>query len=113
MLRRYLTQFVGQPSGQVLVMAMASSSIEHAWSRLAAALHVEGGEPGVDVSAELAPGVTIAGKLDRIGVSGGHHTLHLQLEQPAKGTLYAGAFPCGGVMVASCSSSVWCCSSIT
>lgn len=98
-LRRYLTQFVGQQSGQVLATAMTSSSLEDAWSRLSSALKVEGAAAGQRVSAQVAPGVTIAGTVDAVGVSGGHHTMHLELEQPANGTLYAGAFPCGGAMV--------------
>lgn len=98
-LRHYLAEFVGQPSAQVMAIAMASSPIADAWARLSAALQVAGAEPGARVSAAVAPGVTIAGTIDRIGVEGGHHTVHLRLDEPAKGTLYAGAFPCGGVMV--------------
>ncbi|MCA8953342.1 MAG: SRPBCC domain-containing protein [Planctomycetes bacterium] len=98
-LRRYLEHFLGQRSAQVQTMAMVQVETPAAWQTLAAAMQLGGGKPGERVAVEVAPGVTIAGTVERVGESGKQHTMLLALEQPAPGTMFAGAFPCGGTMV--------------
>ncbi len=99
-LRRYLESFAGQPAAQIQANAMAAAPLAEAWAKFAAGLQLAGRKAGQRVSATVAPGVTIAGVIDRLGESAVNRTLLVRLEEPGPGTLYAGAFGCGGTMVA-------------
>lgn len=97
-LRRYLARFAGQRSAQVQTISMVSLAGPDAWSKLAAAMHIEG-DRGHEVAIDIAPGVTLAGTLGRVASAGNQHTMVLELSSPCPGTMYGGAFPCGGTMV--------------
>ncbi len=97
-LRRYLTRFAGEACAQVQAMAMSSSSCGEAWQTLSDAMQLDEGKPGQSISVEMPGGVAMSGKVQRVARSGEHHTLHVAPDAPAPGTLFVGAFPCGGAM---------------
>jgi uncharacterized protein YndB with AHSA1/START domain len=98
-LRRYLQQFAGQPSALVQATAMTNEPVAKAWAALSAALHRGGLKSGQPLSLELAPGVALGGKIERIDDLGHGHNLQVLLDTPAPGTLLVGAYACGGTMV--------------
>lgn len=97
-LRRYLEHFAGQPCTQVQAMAMAKESTAAVWTKLVAVLGLGAAKAGQRVSVHVAPGVTIAGVVDRVTEAGANFSALLHLEQPAPGTMFFGAFGCGGTM---------------
>lgn len=97
-LRRYLEQFAGQPCAQVQAMAMAQDDIAAAWNKIATALRVAGGKAGQRLSVQIAPGVQIAGVVDRLNETKDSRSALLHLDQPGPGTMFVGAFGCGGTM---------------
>lgn len=96
-LRRYLQEFVGQPCAQVQAMAMTQQPIEQAWGRLATALGSPL-RPGQRFRLAIAPGVELAGEVERVDAQGKGNSVLAKLQQPARGSLFVGAFDCGGAM---------------
>lgn len=97
-LRRYLEQFAGQPAAQVQATAMTGEPIDGVWKQLCAALQIGAPAPGQRFRAEIAPGVVLAGVVDRVDPQVSGTSLLAHLEEPAPGTMFVGAFSCGGVM---------------
>ncbi|MFY9341672.1 MAG: SRPBCC domain-containing protein [Planctomycetota bacterium] len=98
-LRRYLQHFAGQPGALAQAVAMTTGPAGQAWSTLAKALQRTEPRPGQQLSVALAPGVVLAGRIERIDDVGHGHTMEVLLETPAPGTLLVGAHDCGGTMV--------------
>jgi uncharacterized protein YndB with AHSA1/START domain len=98
-LRRYLQHFAGQPSALVQAAAMCPTPIAEAWSTLTAQLLGGAAKPRQRLSVQIAPGVTLAGEIDRVDDLGHGYNVHVSLDQPAPGTLLAGVYACGGTMV--------------
>ena len=98
-LRRYLERFPGQPCAQVHAVAMTGDAPQAAWSALTRALGIEKPAAKARFRREIAPGCTLAGTIVRIDAQGAGSSAFAHLEEPLQGSLVAGAFPCGGVMV--------------
>lgn len=98
-LRRYLQHFAGQPSALVQATAMCASPVGDAWSKLAAQWFGGPAKPRQRLSIVLAPGVTMAGEVERVDDLGNGYNAQVLLEQPAPGTLLVGAYACGGTMI--------------
>lgn len=97
-LRRYLEHFAGQASAQVVLNAMSSEPVTEVWKRLAAAFAT--GEPraGERFSLKVAPGHTLTGVVETLDPHGDGRSVFAHLESPRAGTLFLGAFACGGAM---------------
>jgi len=99
-LQRYLRNFAGQPGALVQATAMSQAPIEQAWSTLTSALQGRAPQAGERFAAAIGPGLSLAGTIERVDNLGNGHNLLVHLEQPAPGTLVAGAYACGGTMLA-------------
>lgn len=97
-LRRYLQHFAGQASAQVVLNAMSSEPAPAVWKRLADSLGTSDPRPGQRFSLTVAPGHTLAGVIESIDPQGSGHSVFAHLEKPRAGTLFLGAFACGGAM---------------
>ena len=97
-LHRYLEHFAGQASAQVVLQTMSSDPVTEVWRRLAAAFAT--GEPraGERFRLTVAPGLTLAGRIESIDPHDDGRSVFAHLETPRTGTLFLGAFPCGGAM---------------
>ena len=98
-LRRYLQHFAGQPSTLVQATAMCTTPVAETWSMLVSQLFGGDAKPRKRLSLAIAPGVTLAGEIERVDDLGHGHNAQVLLEQPAQGTLLVGAYACGGTMV--------------
>jgi len=96
-LRRYLERFAGQASAQVVLNAMSSEPVPAVWQRLVAALGSEP-RPGQRFALAIAPGHTLSGVIESVDPQGEGRSLFAHLEAPRPGTLFLGAFACGGSM---------------
>jgi uncharacterized protein YndB with AHSA1/START domain len=99
-LQRYLRNFAGQPGALVQATAMSTNTIDQAWPTLAKALKGAIPQAGERLAVVIAPGVTLAGTIERVDNLGNGHNLFVHLEQPCPGTFLAGAYSCGGTMLA-------------
>lgn len=97
-LRRYLQHFAGQAGAQVVTNAMSSEPVAAVWQRLAAAMGLCEPRPGQRFTVTVAPGVTLAGAVDSVDPQGEGTSVFARLETPGPGTLFFGAFACGGAM---------------
>jgi uncharacterized protein YndB with AHSA1/START domain len=98
-LRRYLQHFAGQPGALAQATTMTGEPFVKAWSTLTAGLLRSEPAVGQQVSMTLAPGVTFAGKIERVDDLGHGHNLQVSLDTPCPGTMLVGAYACGGTMV--------------
>jgi len=97
-LRRYLEHFAGQASAQVVLNAMSTEPITAVWERLAGSFRPGEPRPGQRFTLEVAPGHTLGGVVDSIDPQGSGRSLFAHLDAPRPGTLFLGAFACGGSM---------------
>lgn len=97
-LRRYLERFAGQASAQVVTNAMSGEPVAAVWARLAAALGTSAPRAGQRFTLTVAPGHTLAGVIESIDPQGAGHSVFAHLDKPRAGTLFLGAFACGGAM---------------
>lgn len=98
-LRRYLERFAGQPSAQVLAMAMSSVPVEQAWSTLSTAMQLPAPEPGQRFRAVLGD-LAVAGEVVSLAPQGEGkgNAVFATLTEPCPGTLMFGAYSCGAAM---------------
>ena len=99
-LRRYLQEFAGQPAALVQATAMSQAAIDAAWTTLITAMTGRAPRAGERLTVPIAPGVTLAGTIARVDDLGHGHNLLVHLDQPCPGTFVAGAYGCGGTMLA-------------
>jgi uncharacterized protein YndB with AHSA1/START domain len=97
-LRRYLEHFAGQASAQVVLNAMSSEPVGAAWKRLAATFATGEPRPGQRFTLAVAPGCTLGGVVESLDPHGEGRSIFAHLDAPHAGTLFLGAFPCGGSM---------------
>jgi len=97
-LRRYLEHFAGQACAQVVLNAMSSEPVGVAWQRLAATFATGEPRPGQRFTLTVAPGCTLAGVVESLDPHGEGRSIFAHLDAPHAGTLFLGAFPCGGAM---------------
>ena len=97
-LRRYLQHFAGQASAQVVLNAMSSEPVTEVWKRLAAAFGRVEPRPGQRFTLTVAAGHTLAGVVESVDPHGDGRSVFAHLDAPFAGTLFLGAFPCGGAM---------------
>jgi uncharacterized protein YndB with AHSA1/START domain len=94
-LRRYLSEFRGQPSATIQLMGAAAEPKEAAWRAFTSSLSFAGARAGDRVSA--AAGVPqLGGVVERAGEPGWPEELLLELDAPAPGTAHLYAQPMGG-----------------
>jgi hypothetical protein len=77
---------------------MASEAIDAVWPRLATALGMPRPRTGQRFAISVAAGITLAGEVESVDPQGSGTSVFARLDQPRPGTLFAGAFDCGGVM---------------
>lgn len=97
-LRRYLQHFAGQASAQVVLNTMSSEPVAAAWQRLAATFSTGEPRPKQRFTLAAAPGATLTGVIESLDAHGDGRSIFAQLDAPQAGTLFLGAFPCGGSM---------------
>jgi hypothetical protein len=97
-LRRYLQHFAGQASAQVVLNTMSSEPVAAAWRRLAATFSTGEPAPKQRFSLTIKTGTTLAGLIESLDAHGDGRSIFAHLDPPQAGTLFLGAFPCGGSM---------------
>ena len=101
-LRLYLTNFRGQPCSNIQVTAMAAEPESKAWETLTGLLGLASARNGERRNAP-AGAPQLAGTIESAQLGDNKHWMLLQLDQPARGLVSLGTFPCGGpTMVAVC-----------
>jgi uncharacterized protein YndB with AHSA1/START domain len=97
-LRRYLEHFAGQASAQVVLQAMSSEPVAVVWKRLATTFGPGAPRAGQRFELKVAAGRTLAGVIESLDPHGDGNSVFAHLDGPRKGTLFLGAFACGGSM---------------
>lgn len=98
-LRRYLEQFAGEPSAQIMGRVMSEKPVEDLWPAFAEAFQVPNEATGQSMNVEVAPGVSLSGTVARVVPTGPQRSVIFDLDAPVQGTLYVGVFPAGGSMI--------------
>ena len=97
-LRIYLEKYKGMPCSPMQLVGFSSDSEAKAWNIFGGSLGFLQVTPGQKWSAP--DGVPrMAGEVDTLGKGSHSNTLLLQVDKPAPGSAYVGAFSCGGMVM--------------
>lgn len=99
-LRNYLAHHRGQRCATLTAMAMASGSIDGVWATLREALGLAQPALGQPVRLEADGAAALVGAVDHLATSATERSVHLRLRDPAPGVVVAGAYHCGGMLMA-------------
>ena len=77
---------------------MSSDPVASMWQRLSAALGTTAPRPGQRLSFTVGGGQTLVGVIDSVDQQGAGNSLFVRMEAPNAGTMFVGAFDCGGAM---------------
>jgi len=99
-LRLYLSNYLGQPSAPIQVIATVAGSEADAWKKMSAAVGLGKAAIGQKLTA-TAGAPPFSGTVEHTAGAEGHHMVLVRLEQPAPGVVSLGTFACGGMAMAS------------